>query len=148
MRFLVMVGVVALCLAGAALGQEAPPRMTYTWDQRPNARAFAVHFPRGALRERVQGAATLCCRVTEDRRLDCSAPVEWPAGYGFGQASITISRDFLMSEASYASVRGDPNHIVRQTIRWGIPDVPLGELPPAFREAARSACDGAVAPTS
>lgn len=148
MRRIAVALCVAACIATAALAQDAsPPAMRYTWDQMPDARAFARAYPDRAVQESVQGAAVLCCTVNEDRRLDCTAPLEWPAGYGFGNATLIIARDFRLSEESYAEVRNDPNHIVRRTIRWEIAGA-SGQPPESFREAARTICDAPSAPTS
>lgn len=148
MRFLAALAVVGSIVAtAAALAQDAPPPMRYTWDQQPDAMAFARAYPMRAQQEEMNGAAVLCCSVNEDRTLNCTAPLEWPADYGFGEASLTIARYFRMSEASYAEISGDPNHTVRRTIRWVLPDR-MSEPPPEFREAARNACNGPAAPVS
>jgi hypothetical protein len=144
---LITAGLVALCIATAALAQEAPPAMTYNWDARPDAMAFARAYPERAVQGNVEGAAVMCCTVNEDRRLNCRVPLEWPAGYGFGAATLSIARDFRLSENTYAQIRNDPDHMIRRTIRWqisGSPDTP----PASFTDAARTACDGPAAPIS
>lgn len=148
MRFFIGITVVACAIASSALAQNAQTAMRYVWDQQPDAMAFARHFPLRAQREAVAGAAVLCCSVNEDRTLSCTSPLEWPADYGFGEASISISRYFRLSEASYAEVSSDPNHTIRRTIRWVLPDRGPGDPPEDFREAARTACSGAATPIS
>ncbi|MBX3430495.1 MAG: hypothetical protein KF779_13020 [Hyphomonadaceae bacterium] len=148
MRLLVASAVAACAIASAALAQNAQPTIRYVWDQRPDGIAFARHFPIRAQHDEVAGAAVLCCAVNADRTLNCTSPLEWPAGYGFGEASLSISRYFRLSEASYAEVRADPGHTIRQTIRWVLPNRGNEYPPEEFREAARTICNGATTPIS
>ena len=133
--------------ATTALAQQAQPPMTYRWDQQADARAFARNYPDRALQENLSGAAVMCCTVNPDRTLNCLTPLEWPAGYGFGEATLAISREFRLSEASYAEISNDPNHLIRRTIRWLVPSG-SSEIPAEFREAAATACDGPAVPVS
>ncbi|MCX7359313.1 MAG: hypothetical protein NT015_14370 [Alphaproteobacteria bacterium] len=139
--------VVAIAIAGAAIAQEtqtpATPPLRITWDARPDAQDFARNYPQDALNQQMSGAALLCCTVNEARGLDCTVPVEYPEGQGFGAATLVLASKFTMSADSYAVVRDTQEGRFRTTIRWMMPD----ETPEAvavgfeaFRERARNVC--------
>jgi hypothetical protein len=60
----------------------------------------------------------MCCNVNEDRTLDCTVPFEWPRESGFAEATLAISREFRLSEQSYAEVRGTERARIRRMIQW------------------------------
>lgn len=62
------------------------------WVREPNARDFARFFPDQALDAGQSGNVTLSCIIGGGGRLACSVASESPAGYGFGNAAIGISR--------------------------------------------------------
>ena len=62
------------------------------WVREPSARDFARFFPDEALDAGQSGNVTLSCIIGGGGRLACSVASESPAGYGFGNAAIGISR--------------------------------------------------------
>jgi hypothetical protein len=139
---------VASSIAFAALAQEesqtsAPvERVLIRFDEQPSARDFGRHYPSSARFRGIQGAALMCCSVRDDRRLDCTIPLAWPAGYGFDTATLAVAAKFRVSEESYAALQNAPIQPVRRWILW-----PLGEITPEFsaavdqvQEAGRNLC--------
>ncbi len=69
----------------------------YGWSQRPGGQDFVRVYPRAALRKGLSGRAMISCTVGADGRLtDCAVIAEDPAGEGFGQAALRLSRLFRM----------------------------------------------------
>lgn len=109
MRHIAVAALIVACLAGTALAQDAQPAepnasattvpVQLNYLRRPNARAFAVNYPRRALHDGIAGTAVMCCTILSDGHLDCTAPFEWPTGYGFGEATLRIAPDFVIADA-------------------------------------------------
>jgi hypothetical protein len=150
MRGVAVVLLIAICVSGAALADVVPQPNTpdIQWEDRPQARTFARHYPEGAANQGVSGAAVLCCSVNSRRFLDCEVAFEWPQGFGFGEASIAAARDFRMTEESYAQLHDAPAGSIRRTIRWMLPDrATSAEVNAAFSrisQAALQMCPAAV----
>ena len=149
MRYHFIAAAIVTCLAGASFAQETQaPIFVYRWDRQPDARDFARRYPNSA--HDVSGAAVMCCSVNEDRTLNCTVPFEWPRGSGFADATLSLSREFRLSEQSYAEVRGTERAQIRRVIRWVMaPGSP--ELDAAFARISaqtQAICDEAAAPTS
>ncbi len=70
------------------------------WVQRPTATDFETFYPPGARGAGVQGNVSLDCAVSTEGALDCHVTSEEPAGWGFGEAAVQISRRFLMNPAA------------------------------------------------
>lgn len=146
MRLVLIAVLVMVSIAGASLAQEPPaPTFVYRWERQPDAHDFARRYPNSA--HDVSGAAVMCCSMRADRTLDCTVPFEWPQGSGFAAATLSLSREFRLSEESYAEVQGTERARIRRMIRWIIaPGSP--ELDAAFaRISARTQaiCDEAEA---
>ncbi len=63
----------------------------------PSGEALSRAYPRAALSKRINGTATLNCRVTAEGRLtDCEIASEAPDGYGFGRAALSVAPLFEM----------------------------------------------------
>ncbi len=71
-----------------------------TWLERPNARDFARYYPERALERGQEGRVNLACIVAADGLIACTVTSEDPAGWGFGEAAIRISRHFRMAPAT------------------------------------------------
>lgn len=86
-------------------GIEAPPTQPPepkvvhpNWLRTPSADELARAYPEGALRQGLGGQAVLNCLVTAAGAVrDCRVAAETPAGHGFGEAALKLSRFFLMS---------------------------------------------------
>jgi len=67
------------------------------WLEKPSADDLSRYYPDHAARHDISGRATIACAVRADGRLDrCEIRSETPAGEGFGQAALRISRKFRM----------------------------------------------------
>jgi hypothetical protein len=58
----------------------------------PSAADVQDAFPGPAYADRVAGLVMLVCTILENRRLACVVDHEAPAGYGFGDAALRLSR--------------------------------------------------------
>lgn len=156
MRFLGVVSIVAACVAGAALAQDtAPPPVAAAdetpqptpaqlrWVRQPDARAFAHAYPSRAAGQRVPGSAVMCCTILSNGRLDCTVPFEWPRDYGFGEATLRISREWRLDENSAAQYVGGR---IRRQIVWlmGSPTQELDDAITRIREGTRNVCGPAM----
>ena len=97
--------------------QSPPPLTSVSWLERPSGMDFATPYPSQALRENVQGSATLDCLVDSNGRLTCTVVREDPAGYGFGEASLQVARKFRMA-AQTSDGRPTEGGRVRIPMRW------------------------------
>ncbi|MNE07627.1 Gram-negative bacterial tonB protein [compost metagenome] len=76
--------------AGAGAG-DGPPRLI----QGPTKDQIRRLHPREAFRQRLNGRASIACRIRLDTRLeDCRVVDETPPGRGFGQAALAASPYF------------------------------------------------------
>ncbi len=88
---------------GPSAGEVAKPQPRQvitdpTWLSRPGAAELERYYPTGALAEGVEGKAVIRCGVTASGTLaGCVVVSETPAGKGFGQAAIRLSRYFRMN---------------------------------------------------
>lgn len=68
------------------------------WVQMPTAGQMERYYPRRALEREISGSATIRCRVATNGSVDaCAVLSETPAGQGFGEAALKLSRFFRMS---------------------------------------------------
>lgn len=106
-RFWILAIVMLAACAAPSGDQQAsdediiPP----SWINRPNDRDLRVYFPLAAQHAGVGGRVQLDCIIQLDTRLDCAVASEEPAGYGFGEAALQMSRNWR----------------VRPTTRGGVP---------------------------
>lgn len=124
MRGLVIAAVIVASVAGAALAQtRVLDAAQLEWQDRPGA-GFARRYPDGAASRGISGAAVVCCTFNAERRLDCRTAFEWPVGYGFGEATIDVMRDYRLTQASYDRLMSGPDRDLpmRRTMRWVLPD--------------------------
>jgi protein TonB len=77
----------------------AEPRVIHPqWVRIPTAQELARYYPEAAMRRGVTGETTLSCLVGANGAVrDCRVLSETPAGYGFGEAAVKLSRFFRMS---------------------------------------------------
>ncbi|MBL8538231.1 MAG: hypothetical protein JNM59_12565 [Hyphomonadaceae bacterium] len=84
-----------IAAAGPAAAQEVLP---VPWArEQPNPSDFRNTYPVGALAEGVSGDVRLLCTITDEYKLDCAVHSETPAGYGFGDAALRLSRLYVAS---------------------------------------------------
>lgn len=106
-RRLAGLALVAALSAGGAVAawaaQPAPPVAPAPlgapdWVQRPQAADVAWAYPADAKAAKLEGRATLACRVDGDGRLDaCQVASEAPLGAGFGEAALKLAPNFQMT---------------------------------------------------
>lgn len=73
----------------------APPQITPAdFIQRPNGADFAKFYPSRAAEREKEGRVVLDCTVNANGSLSCSVASEDPSGWGFGEASLKIARQF------------------------------------------------------
>lgn len=89
--------------------------------QRPDVRQFSQYYPERANEREVEGRATIDCIVGADGRLSCTVTSEDPPGYGFGEATLRISRFFRIAPATRDGVPTSGGRF-RTTVRWQRPD--------------------------
>jgi len=103
----------------------APPNpnivVNPVWLEQPDARDFARNYPDAASAANVSGRATIDCLVAADGRLSCTVTAEDPPGYGFGEATLRISREFRLAPMTRDNVPTEGKRI-RRTIRWVLPE--------------------------
>ena len=69
-----------------------------TWVKKPGADEMARFYPDRAMRLEKTGDATIACQVTAAGAVSpCRVVSETPAGFGFGDAALTLARYFRMS---------------------------------------------------
>jgi len=123
MRIVIVTAIVASCLAGAALAQSnAADAQGFEYERRAGAE-FSRRYPQAALDRQLPGAAVICCRVNEQRRFECETAFEWPQGYGFGDATVSVAEDHRLTQASYDRLMASPQRDVpfRRMMRWVLP---------------------------
>lgn len=112
------IALVAFCLAGAALAQSPPTLFTPDFEAEPSPQQLVRHYPQRALRQNISGIAVLCCTPRPDRSLDCVAHSEWPAGQGFGAASVSAAQGYRLPPDSYADTQARRGISVRVSLMW------------------------------
>lgn len=75
--------------------------------------AWAWRYPAVAHQQERDGRALVSCAVRSDRRIDCAAERETPAGLGFGQAAVVVMQDALAHAANV-----EPATIVRSVVTF------------------------------
>lgn len=67
------------------------------WLERPGALEFQRFYPTRAMERSWEGRVALMCVVRADGRLNCSVRSVDPAGWGFEDAALNISRSYRMA---------------------------------------------------
>jgi protein TonB len=91
------------------------------WLEQPDARDYARYYPERAQEREVEGRATVECIVGADGRLSCTVTSEDPPGYGFGDATLRVTRHFRIAPSTRDGVATSGGRI-RRTVRWQLPD--------------------------
>jgi TonB family protein len=111
----------ALAMVLVAYGAPAPAQDVHViqhpdWVQKPTGDDVARFYPSRAREEYVSGRATIVCDVTAEGALaDCKVLRESPAGYGFGEAAVSLGPIFRMS----------PKRVDGKSVDGGIVTIPI-----------------------
>jgi hypothetical protein len=103
MKTHIAAGLVA-CVAGTALSMpSATAAPAPAWERLPDPEAIERYYPPEALKQRVEGKATLVCQVGAPRRgisplINCHASDESPPNLGFGTAVLEMAPLFGMRD--------------------------------------------------
>lgn len=84
---------------------SAPPKPSVItapdWLRKPTGQDMAEFYPKAAAMARVEGRATIHCKVAETGQLtDCVVSNEDPLGQGFGPAALSLAAFFKMRPQS------------------------------------------------
>jgi protein TonB len=88
-----------------------------TWLESPNARDYVRFYPPRALERGQEARVQLDCIVSADGRISCSVTAEEPSGWGFGEASLRVARQFRVAPATQDG-RPTSGGRLRKTIVW------------------------------
>lgn len=98
-----------------------PPLTGIRWLQQPDGDDFARLYPDRARDREQEGRVMLDCVVSADGRIACSVASEDPPGWGFGEASLRISRQFRVAPQT-ADGTPTTGGRFRRPIRWQLAD--------------------------
>lgn len=105
-------------IAGSASAETPtlPGPMFPGWLSVPSANDMARAAPGRAASEGVSGTTILFCKVREDGRLEaCKVESEVPAGWGFGDASLSLVGKFQMKPQ-----KRDGTPVAGETVKFPI----------------------------
>ena len=84
---------VALLVTAMPVASHAQNTTPATPSDDQAAVAIMKYYPAAARHAGVEGKAYLICKVSEHARMsDCAVSAEAPAGYGFGEAAVALSK--------------------------------------------------------
>jgi TonB family protein len=108
--------------AAAAWAAGAPvPNVIPDWLERPNGADITWAYPAAAVAAKLEGRATLACRIDGQGRLNaCQVVGEAPMAAGFGQAALMLSTRFQMKPID-RNGRSTKGANVRIPIRFMLP---------------------------
>lgn len=94
---ILFVAIVSLAAPMTAAPASAQDILPVPWAERqPTIADYRSTYPQQALRDGLEGQVRLACTLTEDRALDCAVQSETPAGAGFGDAALQLSRLYIV----------------------------------------------------
>lgn len=133
---LIGVALATMLVSGPALAAQ-PAITDPDWRERPDAEAFARHFPEVPQFLSIEGRVTIRCTVDVDGQLYACASVSVePAGLGFEQSAVALGSHFRMAprDLSGQAVVGRE---VRIPLRFALPKAQAAS-PPASLPSRRA----------
>lgn len=122
-RRLTGAGLIAVLTLGGgyvAWASQTPPTPVTTpvWLEKPQSRDLVEAYPPEALKQGLEGMATVQCKVRKTGILaECGVVSETPMGQGFGEAALQLTPRFKMKPYDRGA-RAAADHIVRIPIRF------------------------------
>lgn len=151
MRRLFGIGVITVCLAGAALAQGTEQDAVHLeFERSPTGPDYARNYPPAYDQPGTAGIVVLCCDVNAERGLDCTSRFEAPGNVGFAQASVAVSRRFRLTQESYDRYQASERRPVRRVMVWIMSPAPQGwdEYREQVQAATANICETPAAPAS
>lgn len=94
---ILLLAIVFLAIPLTAAPGSAQDVVPVPWAERqPTSADYRSTYPQQALQQGLEGQVRLACTLTEDRALDCAVQSETPAGAGFGDAALRLSRLYVV----------------------------------------------------
>jgi hypothetical protein len=90
----IAVALLSGCVAGEPATVLAP--VNGWWENAPGPDDYAAVYPSAAMYQGVSGRVILNCLILPSRKLDCFVQSETPDTFGFGDAALTLSHDFVV----------------------------------------------------
>jgi periplasmic protein TonB len=103
--------------------EPAPPAPVLTgirWLQQPDGDDYTDLYPSRAEQREMEGRVVIDCTVAADGRIACTVASEDPPGWGFGEATLRVSRRFRVAPQT-ADGTPTAGGTFRKTIRWQRP---------------------------
>ena len=138
--------IVGAAIVGSAFGQtplNVVPSSREMFEDVPVGGDYPRVFPRRAIERNQSGFAVLCCKANPDRSLSCALGAEWPARFGFGDASLSLVRKFRLTQAAYEQLRTQGSPILQTPFPWVLE--PMPERQRTELAAAKSGMEGVCA---
>jgi|GEM_PF-2999869 len=156
---LIAAAIIGLCIAGAALAQEAidqapPPndaeaaeRFFPTWEPLEEGSVRRV-YPDRALQRGMAGITHLCCTPQPDRTLACDVAIEWPENYGFGRSARRFIEPRILTTESFTALQARSDARVHVAFRYELLPTPprLDQVADQIRAQADNLCGPASGP--
>jgi protein TonB len=88
-----------------------------TWLRQPNGADYARYYPSRAQDREQEGVVTVDCLVDGSGHISCTVVSEDPPGWGFGDATLRIARQFQVAPQT-SDGRPTSGGRIRKTVRW------------------------------
>ncbi len=122
--------VCAVALVAGSSAWSAPAILNPDWLKKPNGEDLSDAYPAIASTLSLSGRAVIRCLVDARGGLrDCEVESESPAGFGFGEAALSLSRAFIMRPLTVAGTPVEGGE-VRIPIAFRLPAEDMPEAQP------------------
>ena len=69
------------------------------WENAPTTDDYKAAYPTSAVVNNISGQVMLICLILPTRHVDCAVQSETPQNWGFGDAALVLSQDFVTKPA-------------------------------------------------